>query len=422
MPSTLLSFITIAVYSCTLCQAPPPLNPFAGEGGVGHTFAQGPGPFYNGIGLPIEYGNLAPGHHLNNVVPRFPVEDFPEHLAPSPSQAPHNYYYNRDREDPDGFRRSHYTPGQSSGNPPRLPFPFQQVPPIHSPQPWIKFGGSHVHPGAPNSIKNAHDHFHGRPSLERVAIEHSSAITTGRRTPLSSETRQTWKRQGESYRALNKDDRQEVNFWLGQWFLNTHPSTEDWNEISAYVWSLQESVRTTSRPTAVWWKQSLIDGNKPNNQFIQLVQIGDRLKFFDPSPALQLNGVEAEEITKDITTILYLGKDRQLRQNALNVEALTKYRDAGSPQVSMYEARVGQLMRHRLRDFDSQNDVEQTRRLRELYLFYGVTSTKADRLSPKALSKKGHKSFGKLFEFQDYDYPGQTIYNNIQTQLFKLAK
>ncbi|KAA1065016.1 hypothetical protein PGT21_021710 [Puccinia graminis f. sp. tritici] len=82
MPSTLLSFITIAVYSCTLCQAPPPLNPFAGEGGVGHTFAQGPGPFYNGIGLPIEYGNLAPGHHLNNVVPRFPVEDFPEHLAP----------------------------------------------------------------------------------------------------------------------------------------------------------------------------------------------------------------------------------------------------------------------------------------------------------------------------------------------------
>jgi hypothetical protein len=231
-----------------------------------------------------------------------------------------------------------------------------------------------------------------------------------------------WKQQSVSYRALNKNARQEVNFWLGQWFLNTHPSTENWNEIKAYVWSLQESVRTASRATPVWWKQSLIEGNKANNQFIELVKIGDRLKFFDPNPALKLTGAEATEITEEITTILYLGKDRQLRQNALNVEALTRYGDSGSPQVSMYEARVGQLMRHRLSDFDYQDTVEQDRRLRELYLFYGYPSSKADRLSQKALSKRGKASFEKLFEFQASDLPGQTIYQGIQTRLFNLAK
>jgi hypothetical protein len=109
MPSTLLSFITIAVYSCTLCQAPPPvnLNPLAGEGGIGLNFALGPGPFINGIGPEVRNVDLAPSQHFNNVAPRFPVEELPDYLAPSPSQTHRNYNYNRDKEDPADFRRSY---------------------------------------------------------------------------------------------------------------------------------------------------------------------------------------------------------------------------------------------------------------------------------------------------------------------------
>jgi hypothetical protein len=261
-------------------------------------------------------------------------------------------------------------------------------------------------------------HFNGRPDLEEVADEHSVAITNDALAPLSRGNMGRWTAQTESYRALKQHEQTNIRYWLGKWFSGTHPNSKTWDQISGYIWSLQQSTKPTSQ---IWWEEPLIRGNKEHNQFIKLIQIGDRLKFFDRNPELQLTGYEAEKITREITDILYLDSNRKPRKTALNIKSLMKYSDTGSPSVSMYKARTGKLMKLRLMGFRQLETKEQWRRLRELYLFHGYPSSEAKESATIALFKRGQASFANLLDSPP-NVPSHTFYDSVQAQIAELAK
>ncbi|KAH9468357.1 hypothetical protein Pst134EA_011980 [Puccinia striiformis f. sp. tritici] len=120
--------------------------------------------------------------------------------------------------------------------------------------------------------------FEGRPELEEVAEKQGKALVQGKREPISSDNLASWTKQNQDYLQLKPKDQEEIRTWLQQRYFDSDPTSETGGKAIAYIWSLQKSTGKH----LVWWGNPIINaGNSAEHEFIDLVEIGDTLSFFN---------------------------------------------------------------------------------------------------------------------------------------------
>ncbi|WAR61016.1 hypothetical protein PtB15_13B267 [Puccinia triticina] len=415
MVSTLLSLTIIAISLSRSSQAiPQPVprflsfadvvdpGPPAAHSGLVHTTAasgmvtvapqpttpETPGEYYivrpRLLGPSVAPQPETPGEYYV-VRPRLPVSD---QLAPSPAQGrrlapslPH-----------------HFTVGRDSS-----------IYPPHS--------HGYFHMPTHAKVGSLEEHFRGRPALQAVALEQLLALTTRPEKPMtmSTDNLRLWQNKNNGYMALNPRDRAEICSWLGNQFFDSHLGGKHRARDIGYIWSLEQ----LNRRHPVWWKNSLISKGDPNNNgYIDLVDVGDLLNFFDPSGNFKLTAEQVNDIAPKLSDILYLGEDNNVRSVGLNIKPLRAYKDSAG--VSMYESRTGQVMKELLRNFNRKTADEKKRVIQDLFLFTGTPPSEVIKRADNALNKNS-ESFQKLLEYQG-DSRGQKDYQRIKAELEKLGK
>ncbi|KAH9440765.1 hypothetical protein Pst134EA_031437 [Puccinia striiformis f. sp. tritici] len=77
---------------------------------------------------------------------------------------------------------------------------------------------------------------------------------------------------------LAPHDQEEVRTWLQQEYFDSNPTSKMGEKAIAYIWSLHKSTGKN----LVWWGNSIINAGKTDeHEFMDLVEIGDTLKFFN---------------------------------------------------------------------------------------------------------------------------------------------
>ncbi|KAI7958557.1 hypothetical protein MJO29_006774 [Puccinia striiformis f. sp. tritici] len=349
-------------------------------------FVGSPKPLYH---IPTYHKGQAvgPGPLKDYVFPHDPMvpSESPENLAPSPQSGGNRKLLANTPDDltasPQIFRR----PGLSSV------YAF----PAHTPP-----------------LKNF---FEGRPELEEVAEKQGKALVQGKREPISSDNLASWTKQNQDYLQLKPKDQEEIRTWLQQRYFDSDPTSETGGKAIAYIWSLQKSTGKH----LVWWGNPIINaGNSAEHEFIDLVEIGDTLSFFNKRANFEILDQDAEAISKKLLKILEYDSQKNLRSHALAIPKLIDVK--GRHGVSMYKARVGQLMNKRLRHFDQKDDRSKEKVLQDLYFFVGESRKDAISMATNAL-KKSPKLFKQLLT-PERGVPGQADYERIEGALSSLGK
>jgi hypothetical protein len=175
----------------------------------------------------------------------------------------------------------------------------------------------------------------------------------------------------------------------------------------------------SSRKNSIWWPQSLIDSADPkHNGYIDIIQAGDLLKFFDRRADFKMTDKQVGEIIPQLTKILYLGENDQPRASALDIKELMGFEDRAN--VPMYKSRVGYIMKVSLRRFFRRDKEQRERILQDANLLVGLPPSKIIQTAKNAL-KKDRQSFSKLLTPKPKS-PGQDDYERIQAELAKLGK
>ncbi|KNE93847.1 hypothetical protein PSTG_12760 [Puccinia striiformis f. sp. tritici PST-78] len=349
-------------------------------------FVGSPKPLYH---IPTYHKGQAvgPGPLKDYVFPHDPMvpSESPENLAPSPQSGGNRKLLANTPDDltasPQIFRR----PGLSSV------YAF----PAHTPP-----------------LRNF---FEGRPELEEVAEKQGKALVQGKREPISSDNLASWTKQNQDYLQLKPKDQEEIRTWLQQRFFDSDPTSKTGGKAIAYIWSLQKSTGKH----LVWWGKSIINAGKTDeHEFIDLVEIGDTLSFFNKRANFEILDQHAEAISKKLLKILEYDSQKNLRGDALAIPTLIDVKGRGN--VSMYKARMGQLMNIHLRHFDQKDVRSKEKVLQDLYFFVGQSREKAISKATNAL-KKSPESFKKLLT-PERGVPGQADYERIEAALNSLGK
>ncbi|KAI9619453.1 hypothetical protein H4Q26_014215 [Puccinia striiformis f. sp. tritici PST-130] len=159
-----------------------------------------------------------------------------------------------------------------------------------SPQIFRRPGLSSVYafPAHTPPLKNF---FEGRPELEEVAEKQGKALVQGKREPISSDNLASWTKQNQDYLQLKPKDQEEIRTWLQQRYFDSDPTSETGGKAIAYIWSLQKSTGKH----LVWWGNPIINaGNSAEHEFIDLVEIGDTLSFFNKRANFEILDQDAE--------------------------------------------------------------------------------------------------------------------------------
>ncbi|KAI7958550.1 hypothetical protein MJO29_006767 [Puccinia striiformis f. sp. tritici] len=358
----------------------------------------------------------------------------PDHIAPSPqsgTMSPENPAYKvvtlRDPQDPRNFWSFKYShdrivpsaspdnlaPSPQSGGHRKL---LANTPEdlTASPQIFRRPGLSSVY-AFPAHTPPLRNFFEGRPELEEVAEKQGKALVQGKREPISSDNLASWTKQNEDYLQLKPKDQEEIRTWLQQRFFDSDPTSKTGGKAIAYIWSLQKSTGKH----LVWWGKSIINAGKTDeHEFIDLVEIGDTLSFFNKRANFEILDQHAEAISKKLLKILEYDSQKNLRGDALAIPTLIDVKGRGN--VSMYKARMGQLMNIHLRHFDQKDVRSKEKVLQDLYFFVGQSREKAISKATNAL-KKSPESFKKLLT-PERGVPGQADYERIEAALNSLGK
>ncbi|KAI9606849.1 hypothetical protein H4Q26_006388 [Puccinia striiformis f. sp. tritici PST-130] len=122
-----------------------------------------------------------------------------------------------------------------------------------------------------------HEYFPEDLHLQKVAADQAVLITTRRNTPISLENWTPWIEGNVEYQGLEGREKAKIRRWIKQYYVDGVEKREIRDRASAFIWSLKQAAR----PDTIWWAKSLVDKNSKNNEFIDLVAIGDYLKFYD---------------------------------------------------------------------------------------------------------------------------------------------
>ncbi|KAH9440762.1 hypothetical protein Pst134EA_031434 [Puccinia striiformis f. sp. tritici] len=364
-------------------------------------------------------------HDLMGIGPEiFPTRGQPPH-ADSPARPPLDAL--ADSEDSNSFWSYKKTP---NGNiiahyPEDFPLPLnlgaienssqtlQMISPL-PPQIFRRPGLSSVY-AFPAHTPPLRNFFEGRPELEEVAEKQGKALVQGKREPISSDNLASWTKQNQDYLQLKPKDQEEIRTWLQQRFFDSDPTSKTGGKAIAYIWSLQKSTGKH----LVWWGKSIINAGKTDeHEFIDLVEIGDTLSFFNKRANFEILDQHAEAISKKLLKILEYDSQKNLRGDALAIPTLIDVKGRGN--VSMYKARMGQLMNIHLRHFDQKDVRSKEKVLQDLYFFVGQSREKAISKATNAL-KKSPESFKKLLT-PERGVPGQADYERIEAALNSLGK
>ncbi|KAI9631246.1 hypothetical protein KEM48_013175 [Puccinia striiformis f. sp. tritici PST-130] len=463
MSSTLRSFVFIAVYFSDLSAAfssslipqhmtgfvttATPPRPAIDLIGIGpQKFAQPPHGEYISPDYaawpPLDQlndrlGPAHPPHDLMGIGPEiFPTLGQPPH-ADSPARPPLDALTDSEdsnsfwtyKKTPNGNIIAHY-PEDFVGSPKPLisgkssPFPsiggnrklLANTPDdlTASPQIFRRPGLSSVY-AFPAHTPPLRNFFEGRPELEEVAEKQGKALVQGKREPISSDNLAIWTKQNQDYLQLKPKDQEEIRTWLQQRFFDSDPTSKTGGKAIAYIWSLQKSTGKH----LVWWGKSIINAGKTDeHEFIDLVEIGDTLSFFNKRANFEILDQHAEAISKKLLKILEYDSQKNLRGDALAIPTLIDVKGRGN--VSMYKARMGQLMNIHLRHFDQKDVRSKEKVLQDLYFFVGQSREKAISKATNAL-KKSPESFKKLLT-PERGVPGQADYERIEAALNSLGK
>ncbi|KAH9468344.1 hypothetical protein Pst134EA_011968 [Puccinia striiformis f. sp. tritici] len=257
--------------------------------------------------------------------------------------------------------------------------------------------------------------FGGRPELQQVAEKQATALVHNKRDPISLDNIDSWTKQNEEYLQLSPHDQEEVRTWLQQEYFDSNPTSKMGEKAIAYIWSLHKSTGKN----LVWWGNSIINAGKTDeHEFMDLVEIGDTLKFFNKRADFRILAQNDEAIADHLLKVLEYDSQGQPRSHALAIQKLIEVK--GRHGVSMYKARVGQLMNKRLRYFDQQDDRSKERVLQNLYFYVGNSRKEAISKATDAL-KKSPESFKKLLT-PERGVSGQADYDRIEAALNSLVK
>ncbi|KAA1085791.1 hypothetical protein PGT21_019817 [Puccinia graminis f. sp. tritici] len=309
-------------------------------------------------------------------------------------------------------------PVQDTPTPPEIAPSYHSTRPLHVVMHSLKFPPtSHDYFEAPphSQVGSLEEYFSGRPALREVALEQQKAITEGVMTPISAENQKLWRKQSVGYLSLEPEHQAEIRFWLESHFHDGHRDPKYRTRVIAHIWSLMQSGRKNS----IWWPQSLIDSADPkHNGYIDIIQAGDLLKFFDRRADFKISDQQVTEILPQLTKILYLGEDEQPRTEALDIEKLMAFKDRDN--VPMYQSRVGYIMKVSLRRFFRRDQDQRERILQDLNLVVGSPPSQIIQSAKNALIKDRHSFFNLLTPKPKS--AGQDDYARIEAELAKLGK
>ncbi|POW09939.1 hypothetical protein PSHT_08889 [Puccinia striiformis] len=257
--------------------------------------------------------------------------------------------------------------------------------------------------------------FPGRPVMKQVAIEQGTALLEGKRKPISADNLKSWTTGNQGYLRLKPQEQKEIRDWITEQYYTLYPNPLFRSKVITYNWCLQKS--TGKR--LVWWGDSIINaGNLVEHEFIDVIEIGDTFRFSDKRGDYQVLAQQSKDISKHLSKILEFDGEGKPRKHALAIPELIKILDQND--VSMYKARMGQLMNFNLRKFALKPRPTQERILQNLYLFVGNPREVAIAKATKAL-KKNPESFKQLLT-PVRAVAGQDHYERIEGALNSLAK
>ncbi|KAH9440767.1 hypothetical protein Pst134EA_031439 [Puccinia striiformis f. sp. tritici] len=426
MSSTLRSFIFIAVYFSSLTQAALPGGLVSQHGVTGFVNVAPPLPAYDLASAGHSFGpiNKSP-HQFDDGVHDFASAPRPDedHIPHYPFKLNNNYHAHHRKAPPnDPFGPISKSPEQFD----KAVHDLESAPPTKDKDtpryPYFNLNNNYhvskegVCPSPPNPRKHWMQ-THPRPaesSSQRLPLEppdhpihvpfyakpglSPTIFRPFHKMPLkeSFPGRPVMKQGTKAIFDSNPKNKKEIRDWITEQYYTLYPNPLFRSKVITYNWCLQKS--TGKR--LVWWGDSIINaGNLVEHEFIDVIEIGDTFRFSDKRGDYQVLAQQSKDISKHLSKILEFDDQND---------------------VSMYKARMGQLMNFNLRKFALKPRPTQERILQNLYLFVGNPREVAIAKATKAL-KKNPESFKQLLT-PVRAVAGQDHYERIEGALTSLAK
>ncbi|KAA1064939.1 hypothetical protein PGT21_019718 [Puccinia graminis f. sp. tritici] len=187
-------------------------------------------------------------------------------------------------------------------------------------------------------------YFAREPLLQKVAGDQSVLLTTHRNSPISLDNWKPWLEQNDSYTSLSKKQKKAIRNWIKQYFVDGVEDQALRENGARFLWSLQQSAR----PKTIWWTKSLVDKNLSENEFMELVALGDLLQFSETA-ALQMTDAEVRMLAPKLLRLLSLDQNKNLRTRPLNISQLMGYVE--NENGSRYKVRMLPILSYLLDDF-----------------------------------------------------------------------
>jgi hypothetical protein len=207
-------------------------------------------------------------------------------------------------------------------------------------------------------------YFAKEPLLQKVAGDQSVLITTHRNTPISLDNWKPWLEQNNSYQTLSKKQKKAIRNWIKQYFVDGVEDQAIRENGIRFLWSLQQC----NRPNTIWWTKSLVDKNLHDNEFIDLVALGDLLKFASTA-ALEMTDKEVRKLAPKLLRILSLDQNKNLRRRPLNINQLMEYVE--DENGSRYKVRMLPIVSYLLDDFHLQNEADKQFLFHQVFVIFG---------------------------------------------------
>ncbi|POW16962.1 hypothetical protein PSHT_06559 [Puccinia striiformis] len=256
-----------------------------------------------------------------------------------------------------------------------------------------------------------HEYFPEDLHLQKVAADQAVLITTRRNTPISLENWTPWIEGNVEYQGLEGREKAKIRRWIKQYYVDGVEKREIRDRASAFIWSLKQAAR----PDTIWWAKSLVDKNSKNNEFIDLVAIGDYLKFYDTAEP-DMSDAYIKKVTPKIIKTLSLDRELKPRRSALNIGQLMEYRD--NQGFMRYKERMIVIIEDLLEGFPDKTDEEKQVILQDIYLIFGSTLAEA-RQKSIVFRDRSHLIFQRIDP--NIELSAEKDYDRIKNELTSLA-